>query len=122
MTANRRAHPVARSARVPPGSHIVVEVAGREIGIFNIHGRYYALPNVCPHQNGPLCHGRLTGTLSARSHTGWQPEWTHDGEVIVCPWHSLEFNVTTGECLAWPDRPLPVYEVHEREGILEVIL
>ncbi len=26
--------------------------------------------------------------------------WFQDGEVIICPWHGLEFDITTGRCLA----------------------
>src|SRR5581483_7715784 len=48
----------------PEGSHRVVKVGRREIGIFHIKGQFYGLPNTCPHQTGPLCEGkRLTGTL-----------------------------------------------------------
>ena len=55
---------VGRLADFPAGTHRVVEVDGREIGVFNIAGRFYGLPNLCPHQTGPLCEGRtVTGTL-----------------------------------------------------------
>ena len=33
----------------------LVTVAGREIGIFNIGGEFFALANRCPHAGGPLC-------------------------------------------------------------------
>src|SRR5262249_35022077 len=31
------------------------ERAGREIGIFNLDGEYFALANRCPHAGGPWC-------------------------------------------------------------------
>ena len=49
---------VGRLSDFPAGTHKVVEAAGRQIGVFNIDGRLYGLPNVCPHQTGPLCQGR----------------------------------------------------------------
>ena len=49
----RRAFVVARAADVLDGHHIVVEAAGRQFGVFNVRGRFYALPNTCFHQNGP---------------------------------------------------------------------
>jgi len=104
-------YPVASVADVPEGTHIVVTVRGREIGVFNVHGQYYALPNACFHQNGPLCRGATSGTLVANADTGWKPAWTCEGEILVCPWHALEFNVTTGQCLAYPNRRLPTWEV-----------
>ncbi len=108
MTAE---YDVAHVTEVPESTHIVVEVAGREIGVFNVRGSYYALPNVCFHQNGPLCRGTVSGTLAASTETRWKLAWVHEGEIIVCPWHSLEYNITTGQCLAYPSRRLPTYPV-----------
>jgi len=102
---------VADVGDVPEGTHIVVEAGGREFGIFNVGGRYYALANVCFHQNGPLCQGVTSGTLEANPESDWQPRWTYDGEIVICPWHRLEFNITTGRCLAFPKRRVPAYEV-----------
>ncbi len=107
---------------IPDGQHIVVKVQGREIGVFNVRGRYYALPNVCIHQNGPLCRGAISGTVVANAETGWKRTWANDGEIIVCPWHSLEFNITTGQCLAYPKRRLPSYDVKLEENQIKVIL
>ncbi|MHB8629895.1 MAG: Rieske (2Fe-2S) protein [Aggregatilineales bacterium] len=113
---------VASVEDIPDGQHIVVKVQGREIGVFNVRGRYYALPNVCFHQNGPLCRGAISGTVAATAETNWKRIWTNDGEIIVCPWHSLEFNVTTGQCLAYPKRRLPTYEVKLEENRIKVTL
>jgi mRNA interferase HigB len=47
-----------RSASILKGSRAV----------FNIAGKLYGLPNVCPHQTGPLCEGKPPlGTLVTRS-------------------------------------------------------
>jgi nitrite reductase (NADH) small subunit len=57
---------VGRLADFPPGTHKVVVANGRRIGVFNVNGDLYGLPNICPHQTGPLCEGRIaTGTLKA---------------------------------------------------------
>lgn len=64
-------HDVCAADELPPGGHRVVDVGGRQIGVFNIGGDFYALPNACFHQNGPLCRGMLWGrskpTSAARS-------------------------------------------------------
>ncbi len=117
-----REYVVAAAADIPEGQHRIVEVQGREVGIFNVRGQYYALPNVCIHQSGPLCRGTVSGTVAASADTGWKREWTADGEIIVCPWHSLEFNITTGQCLAYPNRRLPTYEVKVEENQLKLVL
>jgi nitrite reductase/ring-hydroxylating ferredoxin subunit len=102
---------VARVEDLPEGTHKVVEAGGREIGIFNVRSHYYALPSNCLHQNGPLCRGTASGTVEANAETGWKPEWVRDGEIIVCPWHTAEFDIITGQCLADPRRRLTTYEV-----------
>jgi nitrite reductase (NADH) small subunit len=103
---------VGRLADFPEGTHRVVRVERREIGVFNIRGRLYGLPNLCPHQTGPLCEGRrVTGTLVADVDSGWRPRWVMDGEVVACPWHGLEYHVPTGRCLAYPQIQLRRYEI-----------
>jgi nitrite reductase/ring-hydroxylating ferredoxin subunit len=102
---------VARVDEVPEGTHKVIQAAGREIGIFNISGCYYALPNHCFHQNGPLCRGSVSGTIESTEESSWRPTWVREGEVIVCPWHTLEFDIKTGRCLAAPRHRLPTYQV-----------
>ena len=46
---------LARPARSPPGTCKIVTAMGREIGIFNVGGEYYALSNRCPHMGAELC-------------------------------------------------------------------
>lgn len=94
-------HVAASLEDLPAGTHRVVDVAGRSIGLFNIAGKLYAVRNICPHQAGPVCGSkRTTGTLVARPDTEWRPEWAYEGEIIACPWHGLEYHVPTGRCLA----------------------
>ncbi len=106
----------------PVGSHRVVEVKNRKIGIFNVNGELYALPNLCPHQVGPLCEGRVSGTLAANKETNWQLKWTADGEIISCPWHGLEYEIRTGSCLAYPQIKLRTYQVTVDEDMVNVVL
>ena len=48
---------VALVNELPPGKSKVVTVNNREIALFNIEGRYFAIHNRCPHEGGPLCDG-----------------------------------------------------------------
>jgi nitrite reductase/ring-hydroxylating ferredoxin subunit len=114
---------VGRLAEFPAGTHKVVRVNGRRIGVFNIAGTLYALPNICPHQTGPLCEGRTaTGTLQADADSGWKPRWVMADEVIACPWHGLEYHVPTGQCLAYPEITLRRYPVSVRDGDVVVTI
>ena len=122
MTEERREHVVGDISEFPEGSHRVVKVGKREIGVFNIRGKFYGLPNVCPHQTGPLCEGKSTGTLVARKEDDWKFRWDYEGEIVACPWHGLEYHVPTGQCLAFPNIKLRRYEVVAEEGKVKVRL
>ena len=87
---------------IPPGGRKVVIVDGREIGVFNVNGEYFAVLNRCPHQGGPLCSGRQTGFLVAPMPGEYQ--LTRPGEVIRCPWHGWEFDLKTGQSWCEPAR------------------
>ena len=107
----------------PEGSHRVVKVGRREVGVFNVKGELYGLPNLCPHQTGPLCEAKsTTGTLTADMDSDWKPEWVHDGEVVMCPWHGLEYHVPTGRCLAYLEISVRSYEVLVEDDKVKVRL
>lgn len=118
----RKEYVLAQVDELPPGAHRVFAVEGREIGVFNVAGQYHALPNLCPHQVGPLCSGRVSGTLISRPETGWQLQWVHDGEIVTCPWHGLEFHIPTGQCLAFREIRLRRYEVWAEDGVVKLRL
>ena len=105
---------------LPEGTHRVVRAGRRELGVFNIRGELHAIPNLCPHQRGPLCDGSVSGALDCGPHTGGRLAWIWDGEVVTCPWHSLEFHVPTGQCLALPDVRLRKFGVRAVDGDVRV--
>jgi len=111
---------VGRMDELPPGAVRVITARGMEIGVFNVAGEYYALPNLCFHQWGPLCTGSVSGTLTTSRDADWQPRWEHEGRIVICPWHSLEFDIPTGQCLAYPRVKLRRYPVAIEAGIVKV--
>jgi nitrite reductase/ring-hydroxylating ferredoxin subunit len=115
-------YPVGRVEDLPVGCHLVVRAGNREIGIFNIGGEYHAIPNLCPHQRGPLCTGAVSGTIDYGPHTGWKLAWTYVGEIVTCPWHSLEFHVPSGRCIAFEDIRLRKFEVRVAGGEIKVVI
>jgi len=102
-------HEICPAAELDPGERTIVDLEGLSVGVFNVDGEYYALNNVCPHQLAPLCKGTLTGTTSAAS-PGEFGEWERDGEVLRCPWHGWEFDVTNGESLFNPHLTTRTFE------------
>ncbi len=95
-------HVIGRAAELPPGERRIVTLRGISIGVFNVHGEYYALHNRCAHQGGPVCLGDIVGL--ATSPTPGQCEWTREGEILRCPWHRWEFDIKTGLALVDPAR------------------
>lgn len=103
-------HIVGTVAEIGPGQRKIVEVDRISIGVFNVGGTFYALRNRCPHQGAPLCQGSLKGT--ALPSAPGEYLWARDGEVLRCPWHGWEFDVTNGQSLFNPHRVrVRAYEV-----------
>ena len=90
---------VARTGDVAPGHCKIVNVAGREIGVFNVGGEYFALANRCPHEGGPLCQGRIIALVQSDGPGTYRLE--RDQEFLRCPWHGWEFDIRTGQ--SWCD-------------------
>jgi 3-phenylpropionate/trans-cinnamate dioxygenase ferredoxin subunit len=90
---------VARASEVAPGTCKIVTAMGREIGIFNVGGEYYALSNRCPHMGAELCRGWIVGLAEP----GAPGEYglVRQGEFLRCPWHGWEFDIKTGQ--SWCD-------------------
>jgi nitrite reductase/ring-hydroxylating ferredoxin subunit len=90
-------HVVTRCEDIPPGGRKIVRVAGREVGIFNIDGTFYALKNVCPHQGARVCLGRIVGTMLPSD--VYEYAYSREGQILRCPWHEWEYDIATGEAL-----------------------
>lgn len=84
---------VADALEMPPGARKLCKVAGRQVMIFNIAGRLYAIDNRCPHAEGPVGAGPL------------------DDVEIACPRHGWRFNLATGDCLQAPGHRLTCHEI-----------
>ncbi|NWG16572.1 MAG: non-heme iron oxygenase ferredoxin subunit [Chloroflexi bacterium] len=86
--------PVATTDEIQPGERLVVELGRRWVAIFNVDGHYYAIEDVCTHDDGPLADGELYGC------------------DIECPRHGARFDIRTGKVTAPPALvDVPTYEV-----------
>ncbi len=107
---------VGKADDLPPGSCRIVQVRNTQIGVFNANGHYYALHSMCPHQFGPLCHGPVGGEMVCDATTDWRFEWIRSGEILTCPWHGMEFDLTTGQSLTMADMRVRHYPVRVVDG------
>ena len=110
---------VARVGEIPSGERLMVDINGKSIGLFNIHGRYVAVLNICPHELAPVCLGRVGGTTLPSAPGEWI--WGREGEILACPWHGWEFDLLTGACLT-NKRRLHTYEVKVEDDQIIVMI
>ncbi|WP_138750825.1 Rieske (2Fe-2S) protein [Paenibacillus sinopodophylli] len=87
-------HIVGTVGEIPPGTHKIVEVGGRSVGIYNINGVFHALRNICPHQGAELCKGIVSAYVTSDGPGDFQ--FDREGEIVRCPWHQWEFDIPTG--------------------------
>jgi nitrite reductase (NADH) small subunit len=83
---------VAKVNDIPPGQGKTVQVAGKNIALFNVDGSFYAVDDTCLHRGGPLGEGELTGHL------------------VTCPWHGWKYDVRTGISITNPAAKVNCYE------------
>jgi 3-phenylpropionate/trans-cinnamate dioxygenase ferredoxin subunit len=95
-------HVVATVDDIPAGQRMLVKVGGREIGIFNVGGEFFAVSNRCPHEGASLCKGRIVGLVESSEPGSYQ--FSRRGELLRCPWHGWEFDLRTGKSWCEPDR------------------
>ena len=118
-------HAVAKTDEIADGERLVTQIEGREIAVFLQDGEYYAYLNWCAHQGGPCVEGALTGTeiASYDRETGEvQSRWEREGEILNCPWHGWEYDLTNGNCLSRKGVTLPSYPVEIEGGKIIVVL
>lgn len=102
------------------GSRVVTDCNGIEVAVFNLNGKYYALPNYCLHAGGPLGEGALTGHATVNEDQDVVYDETK--KVIECPWHTWRFDVTTGMNIDDPRYKLPTFDVETEGGKIYVVI
>ncbi len=103
---------------LPPGGMKLVDVGKFGRGcVYNVRGALYAIVNYCSHEGAPLCLGLIGGTNeSAPNRPAGCAGRVCDGQIVRCPWHNWEFDVTTGQNLADPRRRVRTYQVDVSDG------
>ncbi|HEU4487144.1 MAG TPA: non-heme iron oxygenase ferredoxin subunit [Povalibacter sp.] len=95
--------PVAAAADIADGDYAQTEIDNALVAVFNIHGTFYAIEDVCTHDGGELAGGAI------------------DGDVVVCPRHGARFCLRTGAALTPPAyEPVRTFETRIRDGMVEV--
>lgn len=111
---------VGLAADLKAGEHKIVNVGRLEIGLYNLDGTFYALHNMCPHQFGPACAGPVGYESVCNSQTDWHLQLVRKGEILTCPWHGMEFDVKSGQCLSDKKMRLRTFPVQVIDGNVHV--
>jgi 3-phenylpropionate/trans-cinnamate dioxygenase ferredoxin subunit len=99
---------IARTGDMNDGAMKKICTGGYELLLARAGNKYYCADSRCPHMNGDLSLGTLSGT------------------VVTCPDHFSQFDLASGAVIRWtnlagvvarmdlrahPPKPLAVYEV-----------
>jgi 3-phenylpropionate/trans-cinnamate dioxygenase ferredoxin subunit len=94
---------VAAVDEIPNGERLFIDIDRQPVVIFNIAGKYFAIADVCSHDDGPVGEGELHG---------------YD---ISCPRHGAAFDVRSGKVLSLPAIvDIPAYPVRVVNGEVQI--
>jgi 3-phenylpropionate/trans-cinnamate dioxygenase ferredoxin subunit len=82
---------------------IIVDVDDTEVAVFKIGDRFYAIEDLCSHEEFTLTDGEV------------------EGDTITCPAHGAKFCIRTGEALSAPAyEPVATFATRVENGIVQV--
>jgi 3-phenylpropionate/trans-cinnamate dioxygenase ferredoxin component len=94
---------IAPVSEISNGERLFVEIDELPVVVFNIGGYFYAIGDLCSHDDGPLGDGDL------------------EGFEVVCPRHGASFDVRSGKVLSLPAIvDIPAYPTRVVDGKLEI--
>lgn len=111
------------SDQVAEGGRLIVDIGETTLGIFRFKSTLYAYENICAHQGGPVCQGRLVHRVVELLDEGKRTTgaaFDEDDLHIVCPWHGAEYSVSTGAHPTQPQFTLRAFAVEEEGGNIYV--
>lgn len=115
---------VSKLSELKDGACHLVRQDNLEIGVYRRGTDFYAYENLCVHQGGPVCQGitmHKVEELIRPDKTSAGLRFNKEEEHIVCPWHSFEYDIKTGECAANKKLKLKKFEVVTQEDSVYVL-
>ena len=95
---------VAPSSELVASGRRLFSAGELRLAVFYLDGEWVAIDNHCPHRGGPIAAG----------------DW--NGRCITCPWHSAQYDLSTGQPLSIESAPLSKLNVRVEDGIVQVDL
>ncbi|MGH2617498.1 MAG: non-heme iron oxygenase ferredoxin subunit [Thermomicrobiales bacterium] len=78
MVDDLKWYEVAKTSDLDPGEVMYVEIGNDPVALINLDGEYFALHDMCTHEDASLSDGEVTG------------------DEIECPMHGGAFEIRTG--------------------------
>ena len=95
--------PIGSVMELREGQRMFIEIDEAPIMVVNIAGKYFAIADVCSHDDGPVGEGNI------------------EGFEIICPRHGARFDIRTGKALALPAFvDIPAYPIRVVGDQIEV--
>jgi len=99
MTVTKEWTQIMKLSDLPKQIGKEVHVNGKSIALFHLsNGEVKAIANSCPHNNGPLAEGIVSG------------------EYVFCPLHDWKISLTTGEVQKPDNGCVEVYETEIKDN------
>ncbi len=96
-------YPICSTEDLPEGERLFIELGDDPVVILNINGEYFAIDDICTHDQGPLGDGEI------------------EDHQIVCPRHGARFDIRTGKVLTLPAvRGVSSYPIRVVDGMIEI--
>ncbi|MFA9404943.1 MAG: Rieske (2Fe-2S) protein [Anaerolineales bacterium] len=90
---------VATEDELGDGERILFEIDGESIVLFKIAEAFFAIADLCSHDDGPVAEGEV------------------EGYEVICPRHGARFDLHTGKALTLPAVvDIPAYPVRVEDG------
>jgi nitrite reductase/ring-hydroxylating ferredoxin subunit len=94
---------VCKADDLKPGMALRVETGPVPVAVFNVDGSFYAIGDVCTHEESSLSEGYV------------------DEDIVECPKHGAMFHIPTGEVRSLPaTKSEPVFPTVVEDGELYV--
>ena len=88
-----------------PGARKLVYLDGKQVALFNVEGKLFAISNRCSHARGPLSEGQVDQAAC----------------TVVCPWHYAKYDLVSGQVVdGVASAPVESYTVEIRDGLIFV--
>ena len=94
---------VEEAQELQDGERLFIEIDDLPIVVFKLAGQYFAIADVCSHDDGPVGDGEL------------------EGFEVICPRHGARFDIRNGKVLSLPAIvDIPAYPVLVTDGHIEI--